>query len=200
MLRTARTALSRLSMLKRRSPQVAEVSLDWHIEFIAGLARLMRPRVYVELGIYQAELFNRVAPHAGQAIGVDVDPACAHFVREAPNAHFVCGTTDSFADDSRKLGRQIDMLFIDADHCRESVLRDFRSYLPLVSPHGLILMHDTHPGDASLLDPGFCCDAYRAVEELQSNPVGYEMMTIPLSPGLTMCRKRTAQLAWMEPL
>lgn len=200
LLRTARAARRKLSMFKRRSPQVAEVGMNWHVEFIAGLARIMRPRVYVELGIYQAEVFNKVAPHAGEAFGVDIDPACARFVRETPNSRFVSGTTDSFADYFRKLGRQIDMLFIDADHCRESVLRDFRNYLPLVSPHGLILMHDTHPGDASLVEPGYCCDAYKAVEELQANPVGYEMMTIPLSPGLTICRKRTAQLAWMEPL
>lgn len=187
-------------MFKRRAPQQPKAALNWHVEFVTGLARLTRPGVYVELGVYQAELLNKVIPYARQAIGVDVDSACARYVRRAPNVRFVCGTTDSFADECRKLGLQIDMLFIDADHCRVSLLRDFRNYLPLVRPHGLILMHDTHPGDASLLDPGYCCDAYRAVEELQSNPVGYEMMTIPLSPGLTMCRKRTAQLAWMEPL
>lgn len=196
----ARIVRDRLAVFRGRASQETTVPLNWHVEFVAGLARLMRPQVYVELGIYQAELFNRVAPYAGQAIGIDVDPACARFVKDAPNAAFVCGTTDSFAEESRTVGRQIDMLFIDADHCRESVLRDFRSYLPLVRPHGLILMHDTHPGDATLLDPGFCCDAYKAIEELQSDAAGYEMMTIPLSPGLTMCRKRTAQLAWLEPL
>mgnify|MGYP001795611338 CR=1 FL=1 len=101
-------------------------------------------------------------------------------------------------EEFRASGLAIDMLFIDADHCRDSVLRDFRDYFPFVRPHGLILLHDTHPGDASLLDYGWCGDAYRAVEELQRELDGFEMMTIPVSPGLTLCRKRAAQLSWME--
>jgi predicted O-methyltransferase YrrM len=171
---------------------------NWHVEFITNLARLLRPVLYVELGIYQAELLNKVAPLAGTAIGVDLDPTCGDYVRAAPNVRFFGGSTDAFAKEAALLGLRIDMLFIDADHCRESVVQDFTNYLPLVRPHGLILLHDTHPGDESLLAPGYCCDAYRAIEELQSRAIGYEMMTMPLTPGLTICRKRTAQLAWME--
>jgi hypothetical protein len=198
-LRTARIVREWLLTVRRRPAVQPDSALSWHVEFITRLARLLRPEVYVELGLYQAELLNEVASFAGQAIGVDKDPACGHYVRKAPNVRFVAGTTDAFAEECRRLGLQIDLLFIDADHCREAVLRDFRNYLPLVRPQGLILFHDTHPGDASLLDPGYCCDAYRAIEELQSTAIGYEMMTIPISPGLTMCRKRTSQLAWMEP-
>lgn len=186
-------------MFRRRAPQEPEALLNWHVEFITGLARLLRPDVYVELGIYQAETLNKVAPFVGRAIGLDVDPASARYVRHAPNVRFVCGTTDSFAAEIPMLGLQIDMLFIDADHCRESVRRDFDNYFPFVRPQGLILMHDTHPGDARLVEPGWCGDAYRAIEQLQTDAVGYEMMTIPRSPGLTMCRKRTTQLGWMEP-
>jgi predicted O-methyltransferase YrrM len=186
-------------LFKRRTPQQPEVSLNWHVKFIAELAQLLHPDVYVELGIYQGELLNEIAAHVGRAIGIDVDPACARYVRKAPNVRFVCGTTDSFADELRKLGLLIDMLFIDANHSRESVLRDFTNYFPFIRPHGLILIHDTHPGDAHLVEPGWCGDAYRAVEELQLHAGDYEMMTIPQSPGLTLCRKRTAQLRWMEP-
>ena len=107
-------------------------------------------------------------------------------------------TTEAFASDLRESPIVIDMLFIDADHCKESVVRDFRDYLPFVRPHGLILVHDTHPGDASLLDPGWCGDAYLAIDELQRDARDYEMMTIPASPGLTLCRKRTSQLSWAE--
>ncbi|MDO9107775.1 MAG: class I SAM-dependent methyltransferase [Coriobacteriia bacterium] len=159
----------------------------------------MRPCLYIELGIYRAELFNKVVPFAGTAVGVDTDPRARSHVRKAANARFVLGTTDDLVEELREQDARISMLFIDADHSCESVLRDFRNYLPLVADHGLILMHDTHPGDEQLTQPGWCGDAYRAVQELQAEGEGYEMMTIPRSPGLTICRKRDAQLSWMEP-
>lgn len=183
---------------KRREPDDSRDPLRWHVDFIVALARLMRPDVYVELGVHRAELFNQVIPYAGELIGVDVDEKSAGYVRDAPNARFVCATTEAFANDLRESPIAIDMLFIDADHCRESVVRDFRDYLPFVRPHGLILLHDTHPGDASLLDKGWCSDAYLAIDELQRGAGDYEMMTIPISPGLTLCRKRTSQLSWAE--
>ena len=155
-------------------------------------------RLDAELGVHRAELFNRVIPDAGRLIGVDIDPRSADFIQAVPNVRFVLGTTETFASDLRDSPIAIGMLFIDADHCRESVVRDFRDFLPFVRPHGLILVHDTHPGDASLLDPGWCGDAYLAVAELQRDARDYEMMTIPVSPGLTLCRKRTSQLSWAE--
>jgi len=183
---------------KRKGYDEPDDPLLWHVDFIVALARVMRPDVYVELGVHRAELFNQLIPFAGELIGVDVDPRSADFVQTVPNARFVLGTTESFANDLRDSPMAIDMLFIDADHCRESVVRDFRDFLPFVRPHGLILVHDTHPGDASLLDPGWCGDAYLAIDELQRDARDYEMMTIPVSPGLTLCRKRTSQLSWAD--
>jgi len=84
----------------------------------------------------------------------------------------------------------IDMLFIDADHSREAVLDDFNNCLPYVAPHGLILLHDVHPGNAELTHPAWCGTAYQAAEELSRNNNAYEIMTIPVSPGLAVCRKR----------
>ena len=92
----------------------------------------------------------------------------------------------------------VDMLFIDADHAKDSVLRDFFGILPFVSQHGLILLHDTHPKSVDYLDPQYCNDAYKAIEELSKRMDQFEMMTIPLHPGLTLCRKRTSQLSWLE--
>jgi len=183
---------------KRKGASEPGDPLLWHVGFIVALARVVRPAVYVELGVHRAELFNRLIPYAGELIGVDIDPRSADFVQSAPNARFVLGTTETFANDVRVSPIVIDMLFIDADHSRRSVVRDFRDLFPFVRPHGLILVHDTHPGDASLLDPGWCGDAYLAIDELQRDARDYEMMTIPVSPGLTLCRKRTSQLSWAE--
>lgn len=173
--------------------------LKWHISFIEELARHVRPEVYVELGVHRAELFNQIIPYAGQLIGVDIDPTSGDYIRKSGNTRFVCGTTGDFVEELGQAHLEIDMLFIDADHSSESVFKDFMDYFPFVRQQGLILLHDTHPGNAQLVEPGWCGDAYRAIERLQVDSHGFEMVTIPVSPGLTICRKRTVQLGWMEP-
>lgn len=196
--------IGRLMDKLRRVPSQAALASDgnplaWHLDVVPALARVFRPALYVELGVQRAELFNRVFPYAGQLIGVDCDPRAAEHITKAPNVRFFCTTTDRFAEEvATDEGLIIDMLFIDADHSRAAVVNDFRTYFPFVRPHGLILLHDTHPGDLGLIDPEWCGDAYRAIEEIQRQDEGFEMMTIPVSPGLTLCRKRKAQLSWME--
>src|SRR5437879_2763365 len=40
--------------------------------------------------------------------------------------------------------------------------------------------------------------AEQVIESLSRKSEQFEMMTLPWHPGLTLCRKRTAQLAWQE--
>ncbi|MER1999680.1 MAG: class I SAM-dependent methyltransferase, partial [Lysinibacillus sp.] len=78
------------------------------------------------------------------------------------------------------------------------VLQDFYDYFPFVSQHGLILLHDTHPRDDFMLQRIYCDTAYQAIEELSKDTTEYELMTIPVNPGVTICRKRKKQLSWHE--
>lgn len=172
--------------------------LKWHVRFIEELARAMRPTVYVELGVHRAELFNRVLPFADSLVGIDIDPQAEKYIKRSPRARFFLGTTDEFAATLESDPLVIDLLFIDADHSAAAVKKDFETFFPYVKPHGLILLHDTHPGNVELTAPGWCGDAYRTVPELQLQTDHYEMVTVPISPGLTICRKRDTQLAWEE--
>jgi len=36
---------------------------NWHEEFIELLAAVIRPKVYVELGLYECVVFNKLIPH-----------------------------------------------------------------------------------------------------------------------------------------
>jgi predicted O-methyltransferase YrrM len=173
--------------------------LMWHQSFVEHLAFLFRPRIYVELGLYRCAVFNRIIPHAGALVGVDIDPEAGKVMTKAPNAQFICSTTDAFAAALRKNPIPIDMLFIDADHNCSSVLKDFWNFFPFVIPHGIILLHDTHPPAPEFTKPQFCHDAYKAIASLAKHQEQFELMTLPLGPGLTLCRKRTTQLRWMEP-
>jgi len=170
----------------------------WHEDFIFNLASVVRPKVYVELGIQYCRLFNRIIPLTERAIGVDITPEAGNYMLKSNNAQFFSGTTDQFAKELAQDPFQIDMLFIDADHSKEAVLQDFRNFFPFVAPHGLILLHDTHPGDEHMLDRSLCDTAYQAVEELSKDTELYEIMTIPISPGLSICRKRQTQLSWKD--
>lgn len=172
--------------------------LDWHEDFIVHLAGVIRPKVYVELGLFKCALFNRMIPYAEQLIGVDLNPEAGSYMQTSGNTRFFKGTTQEFAKELKVNPLQINMLFIDADHSKEAVLKDFRDYFPYVAPHGLILFHDTHPGEEYLIQPEWCGTAYQAIEELLNENGPYELMTIPVSPGLTICRKRHNQLSWHE--
>lgn len=172
--------------------------LNWHEDFIVFLASFLRPQVYVELGLARCDLFNRIIPYADRLIGVDISPEAGNYMSRTVKTRFVQATTEEFAEELRRNPILINLLFIDADHSREAVLRDFHDFFPFVAPHGLILLHDTHPGGRELIQPNWCGTAYQAAAELGHFTQNYEMMTIPLSPGLTLCRKRIEQLSWME--
>lgn len=176
-----------------------EVPENWHEEFIELLAAVVRPKTYVELGLYECALFNKIVPYAEKLIGLDIKPEAEKFMKKIHGkTKFVCSTTDEFAERLKMEQIVIDMLFIDANHSKESVLNDFKNFFPFIASQGLIILHDGHPKNLKYTEPGYCGDAYKAIEMLSKDCKSYEMMTIPKHPGLTLCRKRTTQLSWQE--
>lgn len=196
-LRYVRTLIFRGESPSRHSSE-AEVPVNWHESFIEHLASVLKPKVYVELGLYRCALFNRIIPHADHLIGVDLDAEVKNWIAKCDKVEFVHSGTDDYAIALRQRPIAIDMLFIDADHSSGQVLKDFWNFFPFVSWHGLILLHDTHPKSMEFTQAGHCLDAYKAVEELSRHTEEFEIMTIPVHPGLTLCRKRIRQLSWME--
>jgi hypothetical protein len=192
------TWVLRVLKLRTETHTTDEVSESWHVLFIEHLASLLCPKVYVELGLYQCELFNQIIPYSQNLIGVDTDARAETWMKKSSKTRFVHSTTNEFVRVLEARPIIIDMLFVDADHSKEAVLKDFWNYFPFVSPHGIILLHDTHPKNTEYMQSGYCGDAYKAIEELSKNTDKFEMMTIPLHPGLTICRKRTEQLSWKE--
>jgi len=194
LLKESRMKLFSRSKTVLRLPEV--IGDNWHENFIIHIAFIIRPKVYVELGLYQCALFNRIIPFADKLIGLDCLKNPGKCMKKSPKVEFVCSTTSDFAKVAKNKGLKIDMLFIDADHSKESVYKDFKAFFPLMNDQGLILLHDGYPKNEEYTQSGYCGDGYKAIEELTDKAKGYEMMTIPLHPGLTLCRKRSKHLHW----
>ena len=169
-----------------------------HDDIIVSFAKMLKPKTYVELGVYECLLVNKMIPHVSEAVyAVDIKKEAGLFMKKSKKAHFFNGTTDAFAKELASKNVTIDMLFIDADHRKESVLSDFKNYFPLVKEDGIIFLHDGYPRDKDETRDGYCSNCWEAIRELGQHTDTYEMMTIPLHPGLTICRKRTKQIPWI---
>lgn len=188
-----------LNLLKsfKKSNLPKTTPMNWHVNFIEHIAKVYKPEVYVELGLYQCELFNKIAPYANTLFGVDISKEAGLYMSKEKKCNFFHGKTKDFAEIFPKYNLEIDLLFIDADHSAKSVKEDFKLFFNLVKENGLIILHDGYPGNIKLTNPGYCGDCYKAIEELSLEKNSYEMMTIPISPGVTICRKRTKHLDWI---
>ncbi len=175
-----------------------QVNHKWHQDFILHLVSIMRPANYLEVGIYRCGLFNRILPFASKLTGIDLSPESGKFMVSSPKAKFVCSDSVSYAKRLKEAGETFDFIFIDADHSEQAVQGDFSHYVELLRPHGLILLHDTHPIDDLATSQARCGDGYLAIDRFSRQTDVWEIMTIPLHPGLTLCRKRKTQLSWQE--
>ncbi len=63
---------------------------NWHEDFIVHLASIIRPKTYVELGLYQCELFNKIIPYARELIGIDISQEAGKFMEKNEKTKFVC--------------------------------------------------------------------------------------------------------------
>lgn len=149
-----------------------------HSTFIGYLASIYRPNTYVELGLYHGETLRKVCPFSKKVHGVDMNINCEiETLAQLENVQIhTCKTDDFFA----AFNEGIDMAFIDADHCKESVLKDFENILKRLNPGGIILLHDTDPEEDRLIHPGYCGDSYKIVEFLEKR-TDINIVTFPLT-------------------
>ena len=133
--------------------------IEGFVAFAREFLQSERPEAVLELGVRHggtSALWHEVF-HGALVIGVDrvgVDSyqepeftqRALEMEAEFPRYHFVAGDTgdlNTFLHVSRVLdGREVSLLFIDADHSYEGVSRDYGLYLPFVETGGLIAFHD----------------------------------------------------------
>jgi hypothetical protein len=132
-----------------------------HLPFAYELMRELAPKVFVELGVKQGESYFAFCQSAAEnkinvrCYGIDswrgdvqtgnLNPEIEHEVAEYNwryssfsqlKVMLFADAVGDFADGS------IDLLHIDGTHTYDEVKNDFESWLPKLSPNGVILFHD----------------------------------------------------------
>ncbi|MHA1886663.1 MAG: class I SAM-dependent methyltransferase, partial [Promethearchaeota archaeon] len=87
--------------------------------------------------------------------------------------------------------------FIDGDHTREQVERDFKNIYNLLVDGGYIFLHDTYPPTSDMLTPTTCGNVYKFRQDLEDSASNretklIEVFTFPfgaMDVGFTMVRK-----------
>lgn len=165
------------------------------VGFFKEIFELFKPHTYVELGVKKGYTFNQLSPLVSRAIAVDL--IIRKSIIKLNNVETYEMTTDKFSSIWKD---PIDFLFIDADHKKEQVLKDFENCSKFVkSGTGIIALHDTHPIDKSLLNNDNCSNSWEAAWEIRKNQKysDFEIITLP-GPfaGLSLIRKSKEQLSW----
>jgi hypothetical protein len=119
----------------------------------------MKPRVILEIGTAKGGtlfLFSRLVSEYATIISIDLGgywswriPLYRSFILRSQNLYLL--RMNSHKGETLEQvkaildGREIDFLFIDADHTYEGVKKDFEMYGPLVKKGGILAFHDIAP-------------------------------------------------------
>jgi hypothetical protein len=127
-------------------------------------------KTYLELGVRdKTNTFNNIFCELKE--GVDINPNC--------NPDYLM-TTDEFFS-TLPIEKKWDLIFIDADHEKNQVMRDFENSLLHLSENGTIIMDDINPFTEELLLPQYCNNAWEVFATLRKTRDDLEMFAIQSS-------------------
>jgi predicted O-methyltransferase YrrM len=116
---------------------------------------------------------------------------------ESENKHKIKYFFNITTDDFFKLDaiKEIDCVFIDADHSYEQSRVDFLNAFNILTDDGIIFLHDTYPPSIELTSKDRNGDTYRLYLELSSPEWldKIDVINLPIYDGLTIIRKRIAK-------
>jgi predicted O-methyltransferase YrrM len=173
-----------------------------HIEFIKWLSHWLKPSHYLELGVREGMCFHQIIPNAEYSTGVDIEPCSDPLTQWIKNnqvshkVNYYKGTTDEYFSSLSK-DTVFDLVFIDADHSYESVLKDFLNVKDKVIKNGFVILHDTYPYTKEFMETKVRGECYKVPMYIKENlHPEWEVVTLPFNPGLTILKKSPGSNIW----
>jgi predicted O-methyltransferase YrrM len=185
----------------KRNPRINyKLSLN-HLEFIEYFVRLLKPKSFLELGVQFGECTNRIIdliPRKYYAVDITSNENIDYLKANKGNFDFHLCSTDDFFIKARNMFLDLDMVFIDACHSHAASYKDFLNVKRHVNNDGIIFFHDTYPFSIKDTDSGLCGDCYKTSELIRKRHSDeFEILTLPIFPGMSIARKTNKQLAWL---
>lgn len=149
----------------------------------------LRPRGYLEIGVADGHSLGLTRPGT---VAVGVDPAPGQEVADrAPGRTVVTATSDAFFAGHRRadvLGdAPLDLAFIDGLHLFEAALTDLAHVEAWSHPGTVALLHDCHPGDATMAlrdrsTVAWAGDVWKVVACLREDRSDLTVTTVDVGP------------------
>jgi hypothetical protein len=159
---------------------------DWHVGIIQRLVATYPSCRYLEVGVRHATCWNRVAPLALVAEGVDIDAGVLDHVVDDDGEVHILSSDDYFRDIAGD--KQFEVIFLDGDHRFEQVDKDFTNALGHLASGGTIVLHDTWPGSREETGELACGTVYKLAERLERDPE-FNAFTLRRFPGVTLVQR-----------
>jgi predicted O-methyltransferase YrrM len=166
-----------------------------HMSLLEHLAQWLKPERYLEIGVLHGESMKKIQHYAQECYGVDVTFSHRNYnnnvkLFEMPSDQFFANLDPSV---------KFDMVFIDGDHEKNQVYKDFINSKDRVIDDGLVILHDTVPMNEEMTAHWFCHSAWEAAQKIKKEVRDeWEVLSLPFNPGITIMRKINwnKQLIW----
>jgi len=133
-------------------------------EFVQNIIDFVHAKSYLEIGICTRYTFDNIV--ASYKISVDSNPGY--------NPTYAV-TSDNFFKVNKET---FDVIFIDALHEREQVIRDINNSIQCLNPNGVIVTHDTLPLEKCQIDSSLCWSAWEAFAHLRKTNSNIYMASV----------------------
>ena len=180
----------------RNLPEPLDETYD-HPFILEHFASWIKPERYLEIGVRNGRVLKKIMNYCNECYAVDIKFLTKDFTSNVKL--FETSSDDFFLNLDNNI--KFDMVFIDGDHNKEQVYKDFVNVEDKVIDDGFVFFHDSYPYSEIMLQPGLSGDCWEAVKKIKKNFISsWEIVTLPFNPGLTIMKKikLEKQLIWKD--
>jgi predicted O-methyltransferase YrrM len=165
-----------------------------HPFLLEHFATWIKPENYLEIGVRHGTSLIPISKHARMCHAVDIN-----FIKKdyADNIILYEMSSDEFFSKIQNI--KFDMVFIDGDHSKEQVYKDFFNVKDKVIDDGFVFFHDTYPHNEEMLSASLSNNCWEAILRIKNEfHREWEIITLPFTPGVTIMKKMSLdkQLYW----